>query len=545
MRDSRSLTTTFAILALSLAPFLFGGPLNGQEAGGSFELVQPELMGERGSMTHAWADFDNDGDLDLYVGFRPEQPNRLYRNDEGRFVDVGGELGVADTEGTRAVAWGDYDADGWLDLFVGYTAGTEEGNAKIPNRIYRNDGGGFTDVTQKFDLQLPLGHARQISWVDFDNDGDVDLFFAIRDFPNRLFRNDSGTFVDVSQSVGITGSRATMGGVWFDFDLDGDLDLYLGNMDGFANRMYRNDGTGFVDVAPELGIDGGGRAINLNPGDHDMAGTIRPDVADFDNDGDFDIFVTSLGGPDGFYRNDGGQFVSVAADFGLAHEAYRGTAAWADFDNDGWIDLYSSGTLYKNNGEEFVDVTPDAIRENVGGYGSIWADFDKDGAMDLALSSANHHVIQNRLPAGRGSRSLQVMVLNEQGIHTKAGTEVRLFAAGTRELLGTRIVETGSGYNAQSVMPVHFGLPREGTVDVEITLMTREGRKSVILREVDPKDHRGGHLLVKVDGDGRIVSEGASPPLVFGPSRPFPTGGRREPPFTPTLLRQKWNPPPP
>jgi hypothetical protein len=456
-------------------------------------------------MTHAWADYDNDGDLDLYIGFRPDQPNRLYRNEEGRFVDVAGEVGVADLEGTRAVAWGDYDADGWFDLYVGYTAGTEEGNAKLASRIYRNDQGTFSDVTEEFGLQLPLGHARQISWVDFDNDGDVDLFFGIRDYPNRLFRNEGGTFIDVSESMGITGSRATMGGVWFDFDLDGDLDLYLGNMDGFANRMYRNDGTRFVDVAPELGLDGGGRAINPNPGDHDMAGTIRPDIADFDNDGDFDIFVTSLGGTDGFYRNDGGEFVSVAADLGLAHESYRGTAAWADFDNDGWIDLYSSGTLYKNDRGEFVDVTPLAISENVGGYGSIWADFDNDGAMDLALSSANHYVIRNLLAPEEAARSLKVMVLNEKGIHTRAGTEVRLFTSGTRQLLGTRIIETGSGYNAQSVVPAHFGVPGEGTVDVEITTMTKKGRRTLLMEDVDPRDYRAGSLSVRVDGEGQIV----------------------------------------
>jgi len=505
MFASRNQRVTFLLLTLSTTLCFPGRPLMSQEAGANFDRVQPELMGERGSMTHAWADFDNDGDLDLYVGFRPEQPNRLYRNDGGRFVDVAPELGVADMEGTRAVAWGDYNADGYADLFVGYTAGPEEGQAKLGARIYRNDGGRFTEVTRDFDLDLPLGHARQISWVDFDNDGDVDLFFAIRDFPNRLFRNDAGAFMDVSEAMGITGSRATMGGVWFDFDLDGDLDLYLGNMDGFANRMYRNDGTRFVDVAPELGIDGGGRAVNPNPGDHDMAGTIRPDIADFDNDGDFDIFVTSLGGTDGFYRNDDGAFVSVAADFGLAHEAYRGTATWADFDNDGWIDLYSSGTLYKNRQGTFADVTPEVIRESVGGYGSIWADFDNDGAMDLALSSANHYVLRNLLAPGQAANSLKVMVLNQDGIHTRAGAEVRLFVAGTRQLLGTRIMETGSGYNAQSVRPVHFGVPGGGTVDVEVTLMSKEGRKMVLIRGVDPRDHTGGHLSVRVDGGGRVV----------------------------------------
>ncbi len=361
---------TLLLLALSMAPCVAPRALTAQEAGGSFERVQPELMGERGSMTHAWADFDNDGDLDLYVGFRPGQPNRLYRNDEGRFVDVAAALGVADTEGTRAVAWGDYNADGHLDLYVGYTAGSEQGLAKIAARIYRNDGGRFTDVTGSLGLGLPLGRARQISWVDFDNDGDVDLFVGFRDIPNMLFRNDDGTFLDVSQSMGITGSRATMGGVWFDFDLDGDLDLYLGNMDGYANRMYRNDGTRFVDVAPELGLDSGGRAIDPNPGDHDMAGTIRPDIADFDNDGDFDIFVTTLGGTDGFYRNDDGAFISVAAELGLAHEAYRGTAA---------ISTTTVGSICTPRALSIRTTGASSSTSRPRSFGGVWADMDRYG----------------------------------------------------------------------------------------------------------------------------------------------------------------------
>ena len=461
-----------------------------------FRVLQSEVLKDRGSMTHAFADYDNDGDLDLFVGFRSGQPNRLYRNDGGVLKDVATELGVADTEDTRAVAWGDYDTDGRIDLYVGFGAG---------NRVYRNDGKGFTDVTKALGLVMSTGNARQLSWLDYDNDGDVDLFVAMRDIPNLLFRNEGGTFVEVSKSVGITGSRATMGGVWFDYDLDGDLDLYLGNMDGYANRMYRNDGARFVDVAPELGVDGGGRPINPNPGDHDMAGTIRPDIADYDNDGDFDIFVTTLGGTDGFYRNDGGKFVSVAADFGLAHTSYRGTAAWADYDNDGWVDLYASGTLYRNNRGAFVKATPAAISRNVGGYGSIWADYDNNGTMDLALSSSNHYVLANGLAPRVARRSLQVMVLNEKGRHTRAGTEVRLYAVGTRTLLGTRILDTGSGYNSQSVRPVHFGLPTADAVDVKVTTMSSEGRKVAWVKDVDPGKHTGSHLSVRVDRAGRVV----------------------------------------
>ncbi len=477
----------------------------------SFELVQSELFSQKGSMTNAWADMDNDGDLDLFVGFGPDQPNRLYRNVDGQFSDVAAEVGIADMEGTRAVAWGDYNADGHLDLYVGFSGGSQTGPSKIPNKLYRNDGEGrhFTDVTQSLGIGLPLGLSRQVNWIDYDNDGDVDLFVGFRDLSNVLFRNEGGRFTDVSKKMGLMDSSATMGatmgGVWFDFDLDGDLDLYLANMDGYANRLYRNDQTRFVDVAPELGLDGGGREINPNPGEHSMAGTIQLALVDFDNDGDLDIFVTNLGGPDGFYRNNGDSFVNVAPELGLAHEGYRGTAAWADFNNDGWIDLYANGTLYRNDKAIFKSVTPEIIQKNVGGYGSIWADSDGNGAMDLTISSRNHYIIHNLLPLKQASNCLKVMVLDENGHHSRAGTEIRLFTSSSKKLIGARIVETNSGYNAQSVMPEHFGLPTRELVDVEITSMTNNGRKTARLNNIDPSEYSGNYLTVQVDSNGKLV----------------------------------------
>ncbi len=481
-----------------------GSVLSAQQP--KFEIIQPEIFAAKSSMPHAWADYDNDGDLDLYVGFRKDIPNRLYRNDDGVMKDVAAELGVADLEDTRALAWGDYNADGKLDLYVGYTAGSREGLAKIPSRIYRNDGNKFVEVRKSLGLNLPIGNARQLSWIDYDNDGDVDLLVCFRDKPNMLFRNDNGKHVNVATKMGITGSRATMGGVWFDYDLDGDLDLYLGNMDGYANRMYRNDKTGFVDIAPTNGLDAGGRAINENPGTHSMAGTIALTLVDYDNDGDFDIFVTSMGGADGFYRNDGkGKFVNVASELGLAHEEYRGTAAWADYDNDGWQDLYVNGKLYKNEKGTFKVVTPDIIKNNVGGYGSIWVDYDKDGAMDLCLSSRNHYIMRNMLSKENARRSLEITVVNEKGIYTKAGTEVRLYQKDKRKLIGSRIISAGSDYNCQSAMAVHFGLPKMENVDVEIITMTNDGRKTARLENVDPKKYAGKYLSIKVDNKGKIV----------------------------------------
>ncbi len=313
--------------------------LNAQQP--KFELIQPEIFSQKSSMTHAWADYDNDGDLDLYVGFRKGSPNRLYRNDGGVMKNVAAELGVADLEDTRAFAWGDYNADGLLDLYVGYTSGARADFAKIPCRIYRNDGKKFIEVTKSLGLNLPLGNARQLSWIDYDNDG--------------------------------------------------------------------------------------------------------------------------------------------------------------------WVDLYAHGKLYKNEKGKFKVVTPEVIKNNGGGYGSVWADYDNDGAMDLCISSSNHYIIHNLLSEKNARRSLKVMVVNGKGIYTKAGIEVRLYQKGTRKLIGSRIISAGSDYNCQSAMAVHFGLPRMKNVDVEITTMTNDGRKTARLENVDPKKYTGKYLSIKVDSKGKIV----------------------------------------
>src|SRR6476646_6771218 len=117
-------------------------------SGPHFELVQPEMFSANGGQATAWADFAKDGDLDEFVGFRG-RPNRLYRQDHGRFEDVAAAVGLADTTETRVAAWGDFDGDGHLDLYVGFAGG-------VPNKLYRNDGNGrhFTDVAAALGLRL-------------------------------------------------------------------------------------------------------------------------------------------------------------------------------------------------------------------------------------------------------------------------------------------------------------------------------------------------------------------------------------------------------
>src|SRR5215207_3918332 len=193
-----------------------------------FTAVQPELLAAGANLVNAWADYDGDGDVDLFVGFNGT-PNRLYRNDAGTLVDAAAMAGVADARATRAGAWGDYDADGDADLLVGFAPGPQS-----VLKLYRNDGGKFTDVTADAGVARDSGAVRQLSWVDVDGDGDVDLFVAFRDRPNAMFRNEGARFADVASEVGLADRRRSVGAVWFDYDEDGDLDVYVANMDGHA-----------------------------------------------------------------------------------------------------------------------------------------------------------------------------------------------------------------------------------------------------------------------------------------------------------------------
>jgi hypothetical protein len=464
-----------------------------------FEPVQPELFAAAGGQPNCWADFDNDGDLDLFVGFKKDLPNRLYRNDGGTFVEVGANLKVNDLPDTRAAAWGDFNSDGNLDLYVGFTRRSD-----VANKLYHNDGHGkFVDVAKDLGVDVK-GETRQISWIDFDNDGRVDLFVAFRDAPNMLFHNEGNRFVDVAKDMGVDDPRKTVGAVWFDYNQDGRLDVFTANQDGTLNGLYRNDGNRFVDVAHDLGMDAFGRPSKF--------GSNGPSVADFDNDGNLDLFVAGYGANFLFHNDGSGKFTNVAELRGVAGGEEATPSNWGDYDNDGRVDLYVSSYiekplnekdyLFHNDGDRFSALLPTGFLKHGATHGIQWADFDGDGALDLAITNNNpggtHYLYKNMLSPEQARRSLQVMVLDHQGHATRAGSEVRIYAPGTRTVWGGRIVDSGSGYCSQSALPVHFGLPREGRVDVEITALTKAGRKITRVANVDPNKLPRRVLVVKL-----------------------------------------------
>ena len=485
-----------------LALLAAGAALAIQAAAPPFASVQTDQFAVPNSYSNAWGDYDNDGDLDLAVSLGTGEV-RLYRNDQGTLVSVGAQVGMpqAGSHELRGLSWGDYDGDGDIDLLGGSTP-----TDKL-TKVLRNDGGTrFVDVAADVGLTIPGRSARQTNWVDYDNDGDLDVYSSDRAGDNKLFQNTGGKFTQVFAGAGPTDPRPTVGACWLDMDDDGDLDLFLANQAGAADALWRNDRTAFVDVARTAGVAGPARTKE--------EGGVGCAVGDYDNDGRLDIFVPNYG-HNQLYRNNGnGTFTDVAAKVGVGVENHAVGSDWGDYDNDGDLDLsvisyvgapgaqQPENALFRNDGAAgFVNVLTRDSPLNVADHASQFVDFDGDGGIDLSVTDGygpkgGHFLFRNTSPAAVKSRSLSVLVLDAKGHQTRFGAEVRLRDASGR-LLGTRQVVTGGGYNSQRAAPVHFGLARLQPVTVEVTFMSNTGRKVQSLRNVSPADYAGKSLAIR------------------------------------------------
>lgn len=340
----------------------------------TFTDIDANLMGVC-DCALAWGDYDNDGWPDLalagYDGLNPI--TRIYRNDGGTFIHTRTLPGVRG----GSLAWGDYDGDGWLDLAL---AGLD--STSVISRVYHNAGGIFSNIN----AGLVGVTACSLGWGDYDNDGYLDLALAgasaSEGYISRVYRNDGGDFVAIG--AGLTGVAICSIG-WGDYDNDGWLDLALAGWvsgDTHIAKIYHNDGSdAFTDIGAGLV---GVRRCSLSWGD-------------YNNDGRIDL--ASAGATDSappyapiakIYRNDG---IDVFTDInaGLV-ELVDCSLAWGDYDNDGDLDLALAGydgvspisKIYRNDAGTFIDIGADLV--NVSDCSLAWTDFDNDGDLDIALA---------------------------------------------------------------------------------------------------------------------------------------------------------------
>ena len=469
-------------------------------------------------------DYDGDGRPDIFVARTEDTSdvisdtdvnNALYRNNgDGTFTDVAQVAGVGDLEGkTLGGCAADYDNDGDQDLFV-----TNWGHSKL----FRNNGAGaFVDVTDPAGLGDPDAGYRSMgcAWGDYDRDGLLDFvvvrhmaeddpeafnlrFYAYAVRPLALYHNDGdGTFTEVTRLLGDTTGPGTSQGqygnlwgagfqpAWVDFDNDGDSDLYVVNdfgKDIQPNVLWRNDGPGasgvwrFEDVSHRSGAGAAMFGMGLAVGDYDL-------------DGDFDLYVTNIE-DNVLLRNDGdgSAFTEVAADAGAGQGVFqRGQrVSWGtvffDYDNDGWEDLYvASGyldsdpftnhreqpnLLLRNTGEAaFADVSSVSGADDRGvGRGVAYADFDGDGCLDLYVANLglagegpqSAKLFRNSCAWGGNWITIETRgtVSNRDGI----GARITVTAGGRKQI---REIAAGSSSKGQNMLPAHFGLGAVDRVD--------------------------------------------------------------------------------
>ena len=439
--------------------------------GRSAEMYLPETVGAG----CAFFDYDNDGWMDIYLVnsgpcdfYAPDRPmrNALYRNNrDGTFTDVTEKAGVGGNAYGMGVAAGDYDGDGFPDLYVTQYA---------RSILYHNNGDGtFTDVTAKAGVEAP-GWGTSAVWFDYDNDGKLDLFVCrFVDFnksknkfcgnlqtkerwycipsvynpmPCWLFHNNGdGTFTDVSKESGIAQSPAKgWGVVAADINNDGRMDLFVGN-DTVPNFLFVNQGHGRFE---ENGLLAG---VGYSAYGRSRSG-MGVDAADYDQDGWMDLFVANVDHEmySLYHNNKDGSFTDMAQPTGIASTT-RLMSGWGlkffDYDNDGELDLIlcdghpddriegrSFGVkylepmlLFRNTGKGFENVSAQSgpiFSQPIAGRGLALGDFNNDGAVDVLVAVNNDAPILLRNNAGRENHWLGLKLVGKKSNRDAVGAKI-------------------------------------------------------------------------------------------------------------------------
>ncbi len=515
----------------------------------------------------AWLDYNRDGFPDLffvngctYELWRSQRcpPSKLYRNNgDGTFTDVSAGSGLNHTGWGMGACVGDYDNDGWDDLYVTYYGG---------NALYHNNGNGsFTEVTDKAGV-AGHGWGMGCAFGDTDNDGRLDLYvvnYVDVDIerlgepgsaPNCTYRgiamfcgprglpggrdilyhnNGNGTFTDVTERAGIDPDRYSgLGVVMGDFDRDGRLDIYVAN-DSTPSALYHNNGDGtFTDIGPQAGI-----AYSAEGQEQAGMGT---DLGDYENDGWPDLIKGNFSDDYNnlYHNNHDGTFTDVAYPAGIAETTWLFTtfgAKFLDYDNDGWkdiffangqvfpqIDRYKTGITYAERSLLFHNLHNGKFEE-VGlragpglaikkvSRGLATADYDNDGDLEIAVSNMNDSPELLRHARRNLRHAILVKTIGVESNRDGIGAEVKVTAGGLTQYDEVR---SGGSYLSSSDLRLHFGLGEATRVD-RLEVHWPSGKTDVVAGA--PADH----VLVVKEGEGLMESKPFRKTAAAAASRPL------------------------
>jgi len=425
------------------------------------------------STSLSWGDIDNDGYLDLYVTnwgtSVSEARDFLYRNNgDGTFTDITDDAWVTSYYNSIAAVFGDYDNDGYIDLYVV--------NYDDQDILFKNYGDGtFGDETGYAGMDVSsLGFSYHAAWGDYDLDGDLDLYLCKFGVANELYANNGdGSFTELGSTAGVADVRDSRKAVWIDYDNDGDIDLYVVNHEQ-DNAMYRNNGNGtFTDISGQ---------VLLN--DTEIGRSAA--WGDYNNDGLVDLFLANIGA-NKLYENKGDNlFEEKGKDLGVRASGNgweNWDAIWGDYDGDGDLDLFvvggaesddASNVFFLNIGNSFVDITsnsgdlrPGPLRATACSF----ADYDNDGDLDIFMTSYRdaRNIVRNALYQNRADSNsfLKVRVQgkgsgksNVSGI----GAKVRIYDVSSGVLKAHREIQSGT-----CPLEALFGLVSGQSYRLEVT----------------------------------------------------------------------------
>jgi uncharacterized delta-60 repeat protein len=435
------------------------------------ELLDNTLNNTTGpSLGQAWGDYNKDGFDDLLVVNYAGYESFLFKNNGNKtFTRILGDPVVTDKGDSYAGSWGDYDNDGLLDLFIGNYSGK--------NFLYHNlNGNSFEKITTG-SVANDITNLWDACWVDYNNDGLLDVFQATNN-NNFLYKNlGNGQFERITSGSIVTDSEASFSCAWGDYNNDGFIDLFVPNFGNQNNSLYKNLGNGaFQKITVGSIVNDGGQSRSASWGD-------------YNNDGFLDLYVTNSGQKNFLYKNNGDEtFTKITNDPVVNQSNWSFSSTWTDYNNDGYIDLAvsrstdtDSVSLFKNNRDGSFSRIVDSslIATGTSSWSISASDFDNNGYEDLYVAGRGFHkgyLFENR---NSGNNYVGVSLIGSTSNKAGIGSRVKVKSNGFWQ---TKQVSGNTGRASQGSMRLNFGVAKSSTIDSLIVFWPGNKRQLLINR---------------------------------------------------------------